>query len=308
VHKSLTADIPLVSFPQGVPTCLNCHSMGRFVAARGYLPVTIFFEDWDIYWVRRGRGVFLLGTGHRFDVRPDDFVLLPPLVSAQVIETRPVLEFNFCHFDFRPVRRPASEWDGPDFRGPGPLSKVPMRFRVKDAPAVRKAYVRLIKAQKQIQSGKSESDQPWQLEQAVIGLISAVAAFGLKRHKGELIDSRAGRPNVSDPRIMRLLGRIDADPAKAWRVSELAKETGLSESHLHAVCIRVLGKSIKAHIIDARLRLAVRLLRPSPTGATLSMKQVARQAGFSSQHYFSRLFKIKYKIAPGQFQRVGEPI
>lgn len=307
--------IPTVLLPEGIPTYASSHMAGRFIAAPGYLPVTIFFEDWDLYWVRRGKGAFVLGTGHRIEIQPDDFLLLPPLISARVEETHSTLEFNFCHFDFRPVRRAASEWDGPDCRGPGPLARVPLRFRTKEAPGLLKAYKRLLAAQDAIrkQSGKpprsrTSTSEFWRIESAVIDLIAQLAVFGLKKHTGPLIAPGDGARAITDPRILRLLTRIDAQPAFDWRVSQLARDVDMTPGHLHALASRVLPKGIKQHIIDARLRLAVRLLRPSASGATRSIKQVSRLAGFSSQHYFARLFKQRYKITPRAFQQTGGEI
>jgi AraC-like DNA-binding protein len=307
-------ELPRVELPEGIPTYTSSHMTGRFVAARGYLPVTIFFEDWDVYWVKGGAGAFVLGTGHRVEIRKGDFLLLPPLVSARVEETpgAGVLEFHFCHFDFRAVRRGREEWDGGDCRGPGGRSRVPVRFGEEEAPGVVKAYERLIAVQEEVRAGGGT--QFWQIEVAVIGLIGEVAAFGMKEHAGPVIVPRvpgAGMgvgASVADGRILKLLSRIDAEPARGWRVDELAREVGMTAGHLHALCIKVLGKGIKQHIIDARLRLAVRLLRPAPTGMTRSIKEVSRLAGFSSQHYLARLFKKKYRITAREFQRSGGEI
>jgi AraC-like DNA-binding protein len=296
---------PTVLLPEGIPTYASSHMAGRFTAAPGYLPVTIFFEDWDLYWVRAGKGAFVLGTGHRIDIQPGDFLLLPPLISARVEETRPTLEFNYCHFDFRPLRRAPSEWDGPDCRGPGPLARVPLRFSTTDAPGLLKSYKRLIAVQEAVRKSslKPGSSGFWQIERAVIDLIDQLALFGLKKHTGPLITPGDGTPAITDPRILRLLSRIDAQPAFDWRVSQLARDVDMTPGHLHALATRTLGKGIKQHIIDARLRLAVRLLRPNTTGAVRSIKQVSRLAGFSSQHYFARLFKQRYKLTPRAFQQ-----
>ncbi len=298
--------IPTIQLPEGIPTYTSNHVTGRFVAARGYLPVTIFFEDWDLFWVCSGAGAFVLGTGHRVEIETGDFVLLPPLVSARVEETREVLEFYFCHFDFRPVRRGRGEWDGPDCRGPGALSRVPVRVRQEEAPGVVKAYERLIKAQEEARSGVRAGF--WRIESAVIELIGEVAVFGLKEHVGPVIGVGTGAAGVADARIVKLLSRIDAEPARGWRVDGLAREVGMTAGHLHALSMKVLGKGIKQHIIDARLRLAVRLLRPTATGMTRSVKEVSRLAGFTSQHYLSRLFKKRYRITPREFQRSGGEI
>ena len=107
------------------------------------------------------------------------------------------------------------------------------------------------------------------------------------------------------PRHQELVQRaqefIERNLARPLTPEEIAEQVEASASHLFAVFRRHVGCSPIRYQTELRLRAATReLLRGRSVTAT------ARAAGFSSLHYFSRLFKNRYGAAPSEFARQVE--
>ncbi len=102
-----------------------------------------------------------------------------------------------------------------------------------------------------------------------------------------------------DPRIMVGLDFIAlhfADPFIGVR--DVAMAMGMGSRQAERL-FAALGKSIHAHIEEARLAKAHNLLRSSTT----PIGEVARLSGFTSETYFSRIFHRRTGLAPLAFRR-----
>ena len=102
-----------------------------------------------------------------------------------------------------------------------------------------------------------------------------------------------------DPRVAAGLDFIAlhyADPFMGVRDVAMAMGTGRRQAER---LFAALGKSIHAHIEEARIACAKKLLR---SGAT-PVGEVARLSGFTSETYFSRLFHSRTGLAPLAFRR-----
>lgn len=78
-----------------------------------------------------------------------------------------------------------------------------------------------------------------------------------------------------------------------FRVTELAKDCGVSERQLRRYFLKQFGKSPRQWIAAERLGKVRPLLA---TGK--SVKEIAAQAGFNHQSNFARSFKHYYKATP----------
>ncbi|MCW8132612.1 MAG: helix-turn-helix transcriptional regulator [Planctomycetota bacterium] len=294
MHKSQVRPPLLVPLPEGRPVYAG--RLGRYVAAPGRLPVTVLHNDWDIFWVRRGQGVWELLNGERLTAGPDEFAILPPFTTAVTHEGRAPLDFWHCHFDFQPVQGRMIEPHRADSLGPGRRATVPLVFTRREAPGVWRAYraLSLVDVEK--------PGEPWRLERAVLDLIAALAAFGEARARRRL----PGRPfepsEARDDRVRLIQRRIEAEPARRWRVAELADLVDLSPGHLHERCRAVLGRSLKRFIVETRLRRALTLLRERPGDRRPSVKEVSAACGFATQHFFSRQFKSYFGVGPLEYR------
>ena len=81
---------------------------------------------------------------------------------------------------------------------------------------------------------------------------------------------------------------------KTLTVREICLDLGLSESSLKRLVRQTCGRSPLAYFTDLKIAQAEWLILHS----AMNMTQIAQQLGFSSVHYFSRVFKEKTGEAP----------
>ena len=104
----------------------------------------------------------------------------------------------------------------------------------------------------------------------------------------------------------------DADVAKAMRfirdhacehirVADVLDQVAVSRSTLEARFRTIIGKTIRDEIHDAMLRHAQELI----AAKELTLKQVAREAGFSHVQHMTNLFRRRLGRTPGEFQRLA---
>ncbi len=99
---------------------------------------------------------------------------------------------------------------------------------------------------------------------------------------------------------IRLLEGFD----EGLRIRDLARELGISESHLRRVFKTSTGLSPKEYLLDLRLRRVRILLR----GSALTLGEVAARTGYDSAYHLSAEFKKRVGVAPSRWrsERRGE--
>jgi AraC-like DNA-binding protein len=91
-----------------------------------------------------------------------------------------------------------------------------------------------------------------------------------------------------------------ADPSlPAPPMAKLARSLGVSYTWFRRMFTQHTGLSPHQYRIQIRLGRARTLLSET----TLTVKEIAYRCGFESEHYFSRLFKRKAGLAPGEWRR-----
>lgn len=139
----------------------------------------------------------------------------------------------------------------------------------------------------------------------------AEAGGSLVRFKAILLDL--------DSIVLGRLLREDAAPPPDWRgkvvdealeylgshyldnpsLAEISNHVRLSPNYLCALFRKHTGRTIFSHINSLRMGKAEELLVHS----NRSMKEIARETGFGSAHYFSRTFRRAHGVSPIQFRR-----
>lgn len=102
-----------------------------------------------------------------------------------------------------------------------------------------------------------------------------------------------------DPRIRRAEDLIAADPGAPHTVRSLAERVALSPSRFAHLFTEQLGHSPMRALRHARLHHAARLLEATD----LPVERVATASGFGSPFHFSRVFRQRYGVPPGEYRQ-----
>jgi AraC family transcriptional regulator len=112
-------------------------------------------------------------------------------------------------------------------------------------------------------------------------------------------DSR--HPGCQPCRIRRAVALMEANFAAKLSREEMARAAGLSVSHFSKLFALCIGASPHQYLVRCRLRHAKKLLlKPEES---LSLVDVASEAGFADQAHFSRHFRRAYGVSPLAFRR-----
>jgi AraC-like DNA-binding protein len=98
--------------------------------------------------------------------------------------------------------------------------------------------------------------------------------------------------------VMKIVRRIDSDPATPAPLAELASEAGFSAYRLIRAFRGITGLTPHAYTIQRRLQLARRLL-----AERMPIAEAALSAGFADQSHLTRMFSRTYGVSPGDFER-----
>jgi AraC-like DNA-binding protein len=112
-------------------------------------------------------------------------------------------------------------------------------------------------------------------------------------------NSTTGWPQaLRDPEIAAALESLHTDPARPWRLADLAASVGVSRATLARRFSALTGQSPMAYLTWWRMTTAARLLRDTD----LPLPRIARQVGYGSPFAFSHAFKRHLGIAPAHYR------
>lgn len=118
-----------------------------------------------------------------------------------------------------------------------------------------------------------------------------------------LLSAEHATGSLKDP-INQAVELIETNYSRSLQVTELADQLGLSRSYFCRSFKRQTGQSPQDFIITHRMEKAAQLLAES----NLSQKEIARQVGYPDVYAFSRMFKRRFGVAPGQYKRTSQRI
>lgn len=151
--------------------------------------------------------------------------------------------------------------------------------------------------------GMSEkADAPFAAKQLTFSLLERFLIALLRR--SELAIKRESRSvNTIEKRdypkeVYNILLFMEENLMNSLSVYDIADKFGMSESKLKKLFLKHLSCGVIAKFNDMKLRHAKVLIREK----NLNFTEIAETLGFSSVHYFSRLFKIKTGMTPGEYK------
>jgi AraC-like DNA-binding protein len=105
--------------------------------------------------------------------------------------------------------------------------------------------------------------------------------------------SRTAARSEVERRVLRII-----ESGTAYNIGDLAAELHLSPSHLQRLFKRETGSRMGEWLIELRVQRAAYLLANS----YLSVKEVARSAGYEHVSSFIRAFERRYVLTPTQYR------
>ena len=113
-------------------------------------------------------------------------------------------------------------------------------------------------------------------------------------------DWRVTRGGLSHSQFRRILSLIEERLPEKISVKEMAREVGLSESHFSRTFKHITGETPHQFALRLRLeRASAALARSSSVG----IASIAAECGFFDQSHFTREFRKKFGITPGEAVR-----
>ncbi len=105
---------------------------------------------------------------------------------------------------------------------------------------------------------------------------------------------------MSDERLMPAVLAVMATPEQPWTLESMAARAFLSRATFARHFARVYHLTPQAWLSQLRMALAARLLRAE---RQTNLEVIAERCGFQSLASFSKRFKMRYGVTPGEWRR-----
>lgn len=121
----------------------------------------------------------------------------------------------------------------------------------------------------------------------------------LLRHYSSLGEEcRTPCPELTEPRLRRVMDYIGDNLAEDISLNRLAREVGLSPWHFAKAFKRRVGLAPHQYVLEERVARAKLLLEDE----RLPLAEIARRVGFSSQSHLTSVFRRRVGATPGAFR------
>ena len=118
--------------------------------------------------------------------------------------------------------------------------------------------------------------------------------------EGESTPPPPSRSAASKAEFRRISDYLKKNMSRPLTLSVIAAECSVSVSSLKALCRRFCNCGPIDYLLYLRVTEAKRLIRES----SLNFTEIAEKTGFSSLHYFSRVFKARTGMSPSEYARI----
>lgn len=106
--------------------------------------------------------------------------------------------------------------------------------------------------------------------------------------------------SIDNARINDVLYTIHRELSGELTGRRLASVAAYSEPHLHRTFNRIMGESLHAYVRRVRLEQAANMLMFEPDRPVV---HIAEQCGYQSLSSFTRVFRERFGVAPGQWRK-----
>lgn len=247
--------------------------------------------EFELTWIRQGRGTRLVGDSHERYTR-DDLVLLAPHLPHTWVSAKGAGRQRAVVVQFSRACFPESLLARPEFKAVARLLGEAVRG-VQFTPAVARSVTSRLEA-----LPARDGLEGW-TQLAII--------------LGELADAKSARPLSSaryrnrrtyhlNNRLERTLARIEETYREAVPLGVIAKKCGLSASAFARLLRKLTGKTYVQVRNARRVQEACRLL----TETDLPVTSVALESGFENLSHFHRVFREGTQVTPKGYRQLHE--
>ncbi len=99
-------------------------------------------------------------------------------------------------------------------------------------------------------------------------------------------------------RVGTVIGALENDFSKDWRLDDLLKIAHMSNSNLMRIFRKATGQTPIEYLVRLRIQKAMELLR----NTDLTITEIAMEVGFNDSNYFSRQFRRVVGTTPREFR------
>lgn len=125
---------------------------------------------------------------------------------------------------------------------------------------------------------------------------------------GILADGRDPQPEAVEPAthpaVSATVARLSEEPARQWRLDELARAVSLDPDYLGRLFVRHTGMTVMGFLARTRAERAATLLARS----TLPIGTIGAAVGWDDPTYFARRFRALVGLTPGDYRRRSQPV
>ena len=99
--------------------------------------------------------------------------------------------------------------------------------------------------------------------------------------------------------VNNMIKYINQNVAYDITLKDIAKSLGYSQSYLSQLFRRIIKKSFTDYLIDLRISTAKQMM----ANKNITLNCIAAELGFSSQQYFTKLFRMRTGFTPSQYRK-----
>lgn len=101
-----------------------------------------------------------------------------------------------------------------------------------------------------------------------------------------------------NPLVRKAVRYIDEHISQKLTVRDIAREIGVTESHLSRAFKKEKGLTLITYITTKKMHLAQDLLE----NKKLTMLEISLMVGYDDANYFTRQFKKTFQVSPSKYQ------
>lgn len=148
---------------------------------------------------------------------------------------------------------------------------------------------------------KEACDRKFDYEKNIKQLISMIllSAFRLYYPNQSPIKARKRIRRNMDVRFQTLKRFIEDNIAVPININDISQHMYLSERQIYRIIKANTGKSTKEYILDIKEKMAKDMI----LNTTLSINEISRSLGFTSEYYFTSFFKRRTGTAPTHYRK-----